>query len=370
MKMKHILYISSSRLSQSEANSIQVLNMMIAFTDLDGYAVDLLYHKPLSGNNEQIDTTILDARVNFRKFGVPYVFKSSIINSILVFPLFNFLRRYEIIYSRNVWSAFILCIFKRKVIYESHVIFRKRTVLYFIERFVLRSKNLERCVFISNALKQRVMSSYGIKDDPRYIVAHDSACLVNEFVASDSSEIRYDFGYFGSGSHGKGVYFVLEIAKHFPDKKFLICGPLQSDIVKLNKKCEELELNNVDLKERTSQVMARRHMTECAVLLLPNLKHQVNAVGSYGSVTSPLKLFEYMASNRPILSSRIPSVLEVLNDKNAFLANAEDVEDWVSQIKKIFANHRESEKTANQALVDVTDYTWEKRAKMVIGKLN
>src|SRR3989344_4614343 len=87
--------------------------------------------------------------------------------------------------------------------------------------------------------------------------------------------------------------------------------------------------------------------------------------------TSPLKMFEYMASGCPIVAQDLPSFGEVLNENNSVLAKAGDAEDLANKIAWVFndKNRELVEKIANQALKDVQNYTWEKRAKKIIDFL-
>ena len=54
-------------------------------------------------------------------------------------------------------------------------------------------------------------------------------------------------------------------------------------------------------------------MKSADILVIPN-KQGDKASEEY---TSPLKLFEYMASHRPIISSDLPSLREILTEKEA-----------------------------------------------------
>ena len=48
--------------------------------------------------------------------------------------------------------------------------------------------------------------------------------------------------------------------------------------------------------------------------------------GNIAEVSSPMKMFEYMASGRVILTSDIPVLREVLNENNAVFYIPEDIE--------------------------------------------
>ena len=60
---------------------------------------------------------------------------------------------------------------------------------------------------------------------------------------------------------------------------------------------------------------ARRRLADADVLVLPNPASAIS-----NRFTSPLKLFDYMASGRPIVASNLPAIREILRDtENAVL---------------------------------------------------
>jgi len=82
--------------------------------------------------------------------------------------------------------------------------------------------------------------------------------------------------------------------------------------------------------------------------------------------TSPMKMFEYMASGRPTIASDLPSFREALNQNNSILIEPDNPQALVEGIKKVLNNPELAEKISRQAYKDVQNYTWEKRAKIII----
>jgi glycosyltransferase involved in cell wall biosynthesis len=95
------------------------------------------------------------------------------------------------------------------------------------------------------------------------------------------------------------------------------------------------------------------------VLVLPNPRSAIST-----EFTSPLKLFEYMASGRPIVASDLPSIREVLTDGyNALLVEAGNPQALIDGVRRIKADTALAERLATQALQDVHRFTWDRRAE-------
>ncbi|HEX9015482.1 MAG TPA: glycosyltransferase family 4 protein, partial [Chloroflexota bacterium] len=86
--------------------------------------------------------------------------------------------------------------------------------------------------------------------------------------------------------------------------------------------------------------------------------------------TSPMKLFEYMAAGRPIVASRLPSLLEVLRDgENALLVKPDDPEALAKGLVRAVTDRDLASRIAEVAREEVAAYSWDARAKTILTHL-
>jgi glycosyltransferase involved in cell wall biosynthesis len=97
------------------------------------------------------------------------------------------------------------------------------------------------------------------------------------------------------------------------------------------------------------------------VLVLPNSgRDELSA-----QYTSPMKLFEYMASGRPIVATDVPAIREVLPEDAGYYARPDDAADLSHAIMTAL-NDPSSGARAARARALVSEYTWEKRAARLL----
>ncbi len=86
---------------------------------------------------------------------------------------------------------------------------------------------------------------------------------------------------------------------------------------------------------------------------------------------SPLKMFEYMAAGKPIISSDLPVLREVLEDgRNAILVPADDLAAWESAIHRLSGDPDLGLRLGEAARRDLHErYTWDARAGRVLDRL-
>jgi glycosyltransferase involved in cell wall biosynthesis len=101
------------------------------------------------------------------------------------------------------------------------------------------------------------------------------------------------------------------------------------------------------------------------VLVLPNTLQ--NATSSL--FTSPLKLFAYMASGKPIVASDVPSVRSVLSEDSAFFVSPDSPEALAEGISQALASS-DALGRGKRAQELAMSYTWEARAKKILSAVN
>jgi len=157
----------------------------------------------------------------------------------------------------------------------------------------------------------------------------------------------------------------LNVAKLSDDDriKFVFVGGADKDVENYRK---NNQLSNVlflgqKKKEHIPKIL------KCAdILLLPNIPVSEESF----KYTSPIKMFEYMASKKPVIASDLPSIREVLNKENSVLVESGNPEEIISSINKLLGNQDLYNKIAKQAFSDVAQYTWENRAKKILKMIN
>ena len=176
------------------------------------------------------------------------------------------------------------------------------------------------------------------------------------------------YGYIGTlktMGMEKAVKIGLETLKLLPPNfKFLIVGGGGDDLLYYKNIALELGVNDraIFLGE-VSHSQIYSYSKKCDVLVAPFPENE-----HYNYFMSPLKIFEYMASKRPIIATDLPSIREVLvNGENSILVPPSDSKALADAIISLKEDSSYAEKISNQAFSDVIKkYTWQIRVKNII----
>jgi glycosyltransferase involved in cell wall biosynthesis len=176
------------------------------------------------------------------------------------------------------------------------------------------------------------------------------------------AERPFTIGYAGHLYPWKGVDLVIEAVMALPDTRALIVGghPQEPDLARVEALAARLDsASRVTFTGLIPPADVAARLQEADVLVLPNPRSAIAT-----EFTSPLKLFEYMASGRPIVASDLPAFREILRDgENALLVAPGDPQALVAGISRIKAEPALGERLARQAREDVRAFTWARRAE-------
>jgi len=170
--------------------------------------------------------------------------------------------------------------------------------------------------------------------------------------------------YTGKLSAEKGIDTLLNAASMLKDVQIIIVGSsTEHDNEKWRKFADEIGANNVNFVGFVPPHEISSYLKSADVLVLPQSSKTMHST----YYTSPLKLFEYMASERPITASRLPVLQEILVDEqNALLYTADDPVALAEAVKRLMADAQLCRKLSEQASKDVQHYTWIHRAEHIL----
>jgi len=294
----------------------------------------------------------------------------------------------DLIYTRLPQAAALASLLGTPSIYEIHDLPQGRFGPWLMERFV-KGKGARALVVITAALKESIAEMFGIvKGDQTgplipVIIAPDGVDLVRYQNLNTPQQARqalsssftlqpssFTAGYTGHLYPGRGANLILEIAGHLPDMDFLLVGGETSDVDRIRQTIKSHGLDNITLTGFIPNAELPQYQAACDILLMP-YQHRVAASsgGDIAKYLSPMKLFEYMACGRAIISSDLPVLREILNDENAVLLPPDDLTTWVTAIRDLSTNPEQRARLAAQAQQDVIQYSWRARAQNILSTI-
>lgn len=167
---------------------------------------------------------------------------------------------------------------------------------------------------------------------------------------------------------GRGMEFFLKLAEQFPEIHFLWVGGQTEEVSIWRELVGSLNLQNVTFTGFIPNEKMPLYQAAGDFLLIP---YHLSISGSGGRdiarVSSPMKLFEYLAAGRAIISSDLPVLREVLNEHNAVLCPADDLHAWVQALKGLLVDPEKWISLARQAKQDAGKYKWTVRCQRIFG---
>lgn len=386
MDKMRVAVIAPSEIPSRRANTMQVMKMAQAIAAL-GHEVRLVAptHKasanPQSigwdglahhyGLQSRFQVEWLPVNLRFRgyDFGIAAV---------------NWARSWdaELLYTRLPQAAAFASMRGLATILEVHDMPQGRAGPYLFQRF-LRGQGARRLVVITKSLLKDLQDKHAMPLEASFtLVASDGVDLTRYADLPDIQEARRRLaerikppinqermlaGYTGHFYQGRGVELMLTMASHLPEITFLLAGGEPQHLEKLERQVEQKGLSNMVLVGFVPNAELPFVQAACDFLLMPYQRHvAASSGGDIAAYLSPMKLFEYMACGRPILSSNLPVLQEVLHPEFAVILPSEDTNAWVSALRELASNAQRRAELGERARMAALQYSWEERARRVL----
>jgi glycosyltransferase involved in cell wall biosynthesis len=167
---------------------------------------------------------------------------------------------------------------------------------------------------------------------------------------------------------GRGADLFLQLAESTPEVRFVWVGGRPHDVEEWGGKAQARGLVNVDFLGFVPNIELPKYLAAADVLLMPYARSIYGSSGSAdsASVASPMKMFEYMAADRAILTSDLPVIREVLDETSAVFVLPEDASAWKSALKALLEDSARRISIAQNARRKVEKYTWLARARKIL----
>ena len=392
-----LIYPANIRFPMERANAIQIIQTCHALAN-KGVKVYLLVRKMDNRTTEEcLEFYGLKPHANLHIIRLPvlnihihiiwgYSFYLLCFSAIFYLSAFKNIKK---IYLREIGVARYLLMIKSllrcKLLYEAHSLESmeqkemqkllsdgitpdKNRLSKILKRETEVLKNVDGLIVTSNSLKHIIQKYLGI--------SRTTAVIPNGATIPKNPPIRFlkkqycrSLIYTGQLHPWKGVDVLVKALREIPDAVLTIVGGLsfERDIYRLKKLVKELMIE--DRVRFVGFVPSRdieKYLEAADVGVIPLTD---NVTSRY--FTSPLKMFEYMSAGLPIVASDLPTIREVLTDReNAVLIKPGDSKDLARGIKKLLYDQELANKLSKKAYEDVKQYSWDMRAERIIKVLN
>lgn len=374
--IKKIVYIANIRLPTEKAHGIQIMETCEALVK-EGVEVELVVPRRLN----KITQDPFSYYQIKKTFGIRYILTIDLVRlgkigfliqllTFVGFLSFYLLWRYwqnkeVLFYTRDEISALYLLTLGKRVVWEAHAGQKN----WFARQIIRRQIPTVVITRGLSALYERM----GLDSD-KILIAPDGVNLgkFNLLISKKEARVRTSLPiekklviYTGHLYKWKGADILACAAEYVDsDTVFVFVGGIGGDVDKFRDQYGHV--SNIKILGQKSYKDIPLYLKAADVLVLPNSgKEDISRL-----YTSPMKLFEYMASKTPIIAAGLPSIKEVLNESNSYLFAPDEPLGLARVLKKVLSDRTESQKRAILAFNDVREYTWSNRAKKIIAFLS
>ena len=370
-----ILYIANVRMPTEKAHGFQIAKTIEALLENNANVEMLLPKRPNHIEDSIVDYYSLRMPIKIKYIPIPFNFILKVSSSLyfklerFYFTLLAFiiaLFSNRTVYSREITICFLLAIFNKDVVYEDHEPKNSKVWLY---RFFL--KKIDKKVIVAKNLME-LYKEFGIDERAYRFIPNGVDVESFENVKPDKSIWRDRMNissdkktvlYIGHFYRWKGIYTLIDASSHIQNAQVVLIGGTDTDYNEVSDYVKRCDINNISLHKFVPHNEIIKFIKSADILVLPNTAKEERSL----KYTTPIKLFEYMASGVPIVASKIMSFQNYLEENvNAIMFEPDNAKDLTDKVNNLLNSPGLIERISQNAHKQVIDYSWDKRAEKII----
>jgi len=369
-----ILYLANIRFPTERAHGLQIAESCSAFASL-GCQVTLLV--PTRKQSEfiiknpdwmRLYNLKTPFSVKYLKLPDPFCLNLGKWGFLLQSLMFSVYGLWEIwkqkpslVYSRYYIFTPLLKLTTRPTVMEAHEIYDWPNC---IQKLIYNCVDFVICN--TKALKG-TLNKKGVKTEKLYVEPNGvgQEFFINNNKKTDKTNYGNNINllYAGHFYVWKGIYTLIDAMQHLSSKyKLTLVGGLAKDTDGVLAYLKDKDwANNIKVKASVEHKKVCKYIKEADILILPNTRDEYSTY-----YTSPIKLFEYLASGKPIVISDLPSMREIVDKSCVHFFKAEDSKSLalaIEEAAKFESRHIKAKIRINIA----KKHTWEKRASRILN---
>lgn len=361
-----ITYLANIRLPTERAYGLQIMKTCEALSDA-GAQVELVVptrHNRIT--HDAFSFYTIPEQFNLVQVPVPDLIQRGTLGFVFSTLWFSEKARWlksfwtaDVVYSRDALVLFQYLLLGRPFVFEAHAkpTFLSRVVARRARGLVVISQGLKNAYTVAGVAPEKIRVAPDAVDERLFDGVPDrGTARVALGLPLDKKIVLYA----GHLYPRKGADTLAGAASQLPDVLFVFAGGTEGDVAGFTKRWEKQ--HNVLVVGHVPHAQVPWYLRAADVLVLPNSAKDEDSA----QFTSPMKLFEYMASGTPVLASDVPAIREILDENCAYLVEADSPKALAQGITTTFSNPDEARAKARQAKEKVTHFTWGARAQTIL----
>ncbi len=216
---------------------------------------------------------------------------------------------------------------------------------------------------LNPAMWAQLTEMYQIPEEKKVVFvpnAFEESFMAEHQEAYKSVDGRFNICYIGGLGKNRGVDILISASSNlhskYPYLKLYLFGEYSEGFLEGAKKA--IECSDFITRKLVKRKDLSGMLKDIDLFVMP-----YNPEVEYTNLCSPTKFFEYMATGRPVLSTKCKSVLDLA--AGGVIYADYNVNDFEKKIEKLITNHELREKLSSELASQRYHHTWKERATRI-----